>query len=131
MDYGTTKTSSIITESRELRCTQKNAALCACLASDALYIGLHGGCTVVAFTCAAADSDTVDIMCGIWAIFGYGKEVEIQCACCLRIAHRGPDSFRFESIQQASNNSSSSFFCYSNVGVVFISIVFPLAPPSL
>ncbi|KAK2167732.1 hypothetical protein NP493_1265g00041 [Ridgeia piscesae] len=44
-------------------------------------------------------------MCGIWAIFGYGKEVEIQCACCLRIAHRGPDSFRFESIQQVPNCS--------------------------
>ena len=35
-------------------------------------------------------------MCGIWAIFGCDQDVSKQCNSALKIAHRGPDSFRIE-----------------------------------
>ncbi|XP_035676332.1 asparagine synthetase [glutamine-hydrolyzing]-like [Branchiostoma floridae] len=38
-------------------------------------------------------------MCGIWALFGGDGNVAEQCSCALKIAHRGPDSFRLESVR--------------------------------
>ena len=37
-------------------------------------------------------------MCGIWGIFGSETDVHEQVPCTFEIAHRGPDSFRFENI---------------------------------
>ena len=42
-------------------------------------------------------------MCGIWAIFGSDQNVFKQCKNSLKIAHRGPDSFRVENISHYSN----------------------------
>ncbi|CAH1264757.1 ASNS [Branchiostoma lanceolatum] len=38
-------------------------------------------------------------MCGIWALFGGGENVAEQCSCAQKIAHRGPDCFRLESVR--------------------------------
>ncbi|XP_066293400.1 asparagine synthetase [glutamine-hydrolyzing]-like [Branchiostoma lanceolatum] len=38
-------------------------------------------------------------MCGIWALFSSGENVAEQCSCAQRIAHRGPDCFRLESVR--------------------------------
>ncbi|XP_078606215.1 asparagine synthetase [glutamine-hydrolyzing]-like [Branchiostoma floridae x Branchiostoma japonicum] len=39
-------------------------------------------------------------MCGIWALFGSDGNVAEQCSCAQKIAHRGPDCFRLESVRQ-------------------------------
>ena len=39
-------------------------------------------------------------MCGIWAIFGSDECVEKLWPNCLKIAHRGPDAIRMETINQ-------------------------------
>lgn len=38
-------------------------------------------------------------MCGIWALFGGSDPTCEYCKAALTIAHRGPDAFRFETIQ--------------------------------
>lgn len=43
-------------------------------------------------------------MCGIWAVFGSKGDVKIQCVACHRIAHRGPEAFRIESIPEIPNS---------------------------
>jgi asparagine synthase (glutamine-hydrolysing) len=42
-------------------------------------------------------------MCGIWAIFGARKDVKLLCANCTKVAHRGPDAWRIESIPAFPN----------------------------
>ncbi|XP_061615865.1 asparagine synthetase [glutamine-hydrolyzing] [Phyllopteryx taeniolatus] len=37
-------------------------------------------------------------MCGIWAMFGSDECLSAQCTSAMKIAHRGPDAFRFENI---------------------------------
>lgn len=43
-------------------------------------------------------------MCGIWAIFGSSEEIADYFNCALKIAHRGPDCFRLESIPNFGNS---------------------------
>ncbi|XP_033761539.1 asparagine synthetase [glutamine-hydrolyzing]-like [Pecten maximus] len=39
-------------------------------------------------------------MCGIWAIFGSTSDLVTLCNAASKIAHRGPDAFRLESVYQ-------------------------------
>ncbi len=43
-------------------------------------------------------------MCGIWALFGAKESVQAHCVQCEKIAHRGPDAFRIESIPAFPNS---------------------------
>lgn len=43
-------------------------------------------------------------MCGIWAIFGSDGDISFQCNSVHKIAHRGPDAFRIESIHHFQNS---------------------------
>ena len=55
-------------------------------------------------------------MCGIWAIFGDGANSCEKCASCMKIAYRGPDRFRIESVQQVS--VEMLFKCvYDNINI--------------
>lgn len=42
-------------------------------------------------------------MCGIWGIFGCDTDVHEQVESCFKIAHRGPDCCRFETINHYEN----------------------------
>lgn len=42
-------------------------------------------------------------MCGIWGIFGYTHTSSSELQHALKIAHRGPDFFRIETIQNYQN----------------------------
>ncbi|KAI2654542.1 Asparagine synthetase [glutamine-hydrolyzing] [Labeo rohita] len=42
-------------------------------------------------------------MCGIWALFGSDECLAVQCTNAMKIAHRGPDSFRFENVNGYTN----------------------------
>ncbi|TSK28285.1 Asparagine synthetase [glutamine-hydrolyzing] [Bagarius yarrelli] len=42
-------------------------------------------------------------MCGIWALFGSNACLSVQCTCAMKIAHRGPDAFRFENVNGFTN----------------------------
>lgn len=42
-------------------------------------------------------------MCGIWALFGSDECLSAQCANAMKIAHRGPDAFRFENVNGFTN----------------------------
>ncbi|XP_037650579.1 asparagine synthetase [glutamine-hydrolyzing] [Sebastes umbrosus] len=42
-------------------------------------------------------------MCGIWALFGSGECLAVQCTSAMKIAHRGPDAFRFENVNGFTN----------------------------
>ncbi|KAM7383762.1 hypothetical protein PAMA_011221 [Pampus argenteus] len=42
-------------------------------------------------------------MCGIWALFGSDECLSAQCTCAMKIAHRGPDAFRFENVNGFTN----------------------------
>uniref|UniRef100_A0A1A7W7L2 Asparagine synthetase [glutamine-hydrolyzing] n=1 Tax=Iconisemion striatum TaxID=60296 RepID=A0A1A7W7L2_9TELE len=42
-------------------------------------------------------------MCGIWALFGSDECLSVQCAGAMKIAHRGPDAFRFENVNGFTN----------------------------
>ncbi|XP_055749959.1 asparagine synthetase [glutamine-hydrolyzing]-like [Salvelinus fontinalis] len=42
-------------------------------------------------------------MCGIWALFGSDECLSVQCTSAMKIAHRGPDAFRFENINGFTN----------------------------
>ncbi|KAM8841200.1 asparagine synthetase [glutamine-hydrolyzing] isoform 1-T2 [Spinachia spinachia] len=42
-------------------------------------------------------------MCGIWALFGSDECLSVQCTSAMRIAHRGPDAFRFENVNGFTN----------------------------
>ncbi|XP_049332396.1 asparagine synthetase [glutamine-hydrolyzing]-like isoform X6 [Astyanax mexicanus] len=42
-------------------------------------------------------------MCGIWALFGSDECLAIQCTNAMKIAHRGPDAFRFENVNGFTN----------------------------
>ncbi|KAM7372778.1 hypothetical protein PAMP_007676 [Pampus punctatissimus] len=42
-------------------------------------------------------------MCGIWALFGSDECLSRQCTCAMKIAHRGPDAFRFENVNGFTN----------------------------
>ncbi|KAK9957224.1 hypothetical protein ABG768_011488 [Culter alburnus] len=42
-------------------------------------------------------------MCGIWAVFGSDECLAIQCTNAMKIAHRGPDAFRFENVNGFTN----------------------------
>ncbi|XP_066514794.1 asparagine synthetase [glutamine-hydrolyzing]-like isoform X2 [Hoplias malabaricus] len=42
-------------------------------------------------------------MCGIWALFGSDECLSVQCTCAMKIAHRGPDAFRFENVNDFTN----------------------------
>jgi asparagine synthase (glutamine-hydrolysing) len=44
-------------------------------------------------------------MCGIWGIFGSTCDVHAQVPSCFKIAHRGPDCFRFENVNHFANCS--------------------------
>ncbi|KAL4629665.1 asparagine synthetase glutamine-hydrolyzing isoform X1 [Arapaima gigas] len=62
-------------------------------------LGLHS-CTVPGFEpCFKATST----MCGIWALFGSDKCLSVQFTNAMRIAHRGPDAFRFENVNEFTN----------------------------
>ncbi|KAM5158327.1 asparagine synthetase [glutamine-hydrolyzing] [Mantella aurantiaca] len=42
-------------------------------------------------------------MCGIWALFGSDECLSVQCLSAMKIAHRGPDAFRFENVNGFTN----------------------------
>ncbi|KAM9306173.1 asparagine synthetase [glutamine-hydrolyzing] isoform 1-T3 [Pholidichthys leucotaenia] len=42
-------------------------------------------------------------MCGIWALFGSDECLSVQCTGAMKIAHRGPDAFRFENVNCFTN----------------------------
>ncbi|KAM4630640.1 asparagine synthetase [glutamine-hydrolyzing] [Polymixia lowei] len=42
-------------------------------------------------------------MCGIWALFGSDECLSVQCSNAMKIAHRGPDAFRFENVNGFTN----------------------------
>uniref|UniRef100_A0AAY4EQF3 Asparagine synthetase [glutamine-hydrolyzing] n=1 Tax=Denticeps clupeoides TaxID=299321 RepID=A0AAY4EQF3_9TELE len=42
-------------------------------------------------------------MCGIWALFGSDECLSVQCMSAMKIAHRGPDAFRFENVNGFTN----------------------------
>lgn len=42
-------------------------------------------------------------MCGIWGIFGSTEDVHEQVPAAFKIAHRGPDCFRFENVNHFQN----------------------------
>lgn len=42
-------------------------------------------------------------MCGIWALFGSDECLSTQCTSAMKIAHRGPDAFRFENVNGFTN----------------------------
>uniref|UniRef100_A0A671W7D5 Asparagine synthetase [glutamine-hydrolyzing] n=1 Tax=Sparus aurata TaxID=8175 RepID=A0A671W7D5_SPAAU len=42
-------------------------------------------------------------MCGIWALFGSDECLSVQCTSAMKIAHRGPDAFRFENVNGFTN----------------------------
>ncbi|XP_029920108.1 asparagine synthetase [glutamine-hydrolyzing] [Myripristis murdjan] len=42
-------------------------------------------------------------MCGIWALFGSDECLSVQCTSAMKIAHRGPDAFRFENVSGFTN----------------------------
>ncbi|XP_056110229.1 asparagine synthetase [glutamine-hydrolyzing]-like [Rhinichthys klamathensis goyatoka] len=42
-------------------------------------------------------------MCGIWALFGSDECLASQCTNAMKIAHRGPDAFRFENVNGFTN----------------------------
>ncbi|KAI2652658.1 Asparagine synthetase [glutamine-hydrolyzing] [Labeo rohita] len=42
-------------------------------------------------------------MCGIWALFGSDECLAVQCTNAMKIAHRGPDAFRFENVNRFTN----------------------------
>ncbi|KAL7976626.1 hypothetical protein Chor_008575 [Crotalus horridus] len=42
-------------------------------------------------------------MCGIWALFGSDGCLSAQCLSAMKIAHRGPDAFRFENVNGFTN----------------------------
>ncbi|XP_031413719.1 asparagine synthetase [glutamine-hydrolyzing]-like [Clupea harengus] len=42
-------------------------------------------------------------MCGIWALFGSDECLSVQCTSAMKIAHRGPDAFRFENVNGYTN----------------------------
>ncbi|XP_069504641.1 asparagine synthetase [glutamine-hydrolyzing] [Ambystoma mexicanum] len=42
-------------------------------------------------------------MCGIWALFGSDECLSVQCLSAMKIAHRGPDAFRFENVNGYTN----------------------------
>ncbi|XP_008330057.1 asparagine synthetase [glutamine-hydrolyzing] [Cynoglossus semilaevis] len=42
-------------------------------------------------------------MCGIWALFGSDECLSVQWSSAMKIAHRGPDAFRFENVDGYTN----------------------------
>ncbi|XP_040287155.1 asparagine synthetase [glutamine-hydrolyzing] [Bufo bufo] len=42
-------------------------------------------------------------MCGIWVLFGSDECLSVQCVSAMKIAHRGPDAFRFENVNGFTN----------------------------
>ncbi|XP_043824826.1 asparagine synthetase [glutamine-hydrolyzing] isoform X1 [Dromiciops gliroides] len=42
-------------------------------------------------------------MCGIWALFGSDEGLSAQCLSAMKVAHRGPDAFRFENVRGFTN----------------------------
>uniref|UniRef100_UPI003AAA6CB5 asparagine synthetase [glutamine-hydrolyzing]-like n=1 Tax=Centroberyx gerrardi TaxID=166262 RepID=UPI003AAA6CB5 len=42
-------------------------------------------------------------MCGIWALFGSDECLSGKCTSATKIAHRGPDAFRFENVTGFTN----------------------------
>ncbi|XP_072226928.1 asparagine synthetase [glutamine-hydrolyzing] [Leuresthes tenuis] len=53
-------------------------------------------------------------MCGIWALFGSDECLSVQCMCAMKIAHRGPDAFRFENV----NGFTSCCFGFHRLAIV-------------
>ncbi|KAG9335664.1 hypothetical protein JZ751_004316 [Albula glossodonta] len=51
----------------------------------------------------SAGAETSADMCGIWALFGSDDCLSTQCTCAMKIAHRGPDAFRFENVNGFTN----------------------------
>lgn len=48
-------------------------------------------------------SSSAVTMCGIWALFGSDECLSVQCTSAMKIAHRGPDAFRFENVNGFTN----------------------------
>ncbi|KAF7645673.1 hypothetical protein LDENG_00200370, partial [Lucifuga dentata] len=42
-------------------------------------------------------------MCGIWALFGSDECLSFHSASAMKIAHRGPDAYRFENVNSFTN----------------------------
>ncbi|XP_073438179.1 asparagine synthetase [glutamine-hydrolyzing]-like [Dendrobates tinctorius] len=53
-------------------------------------------------------------MCGIWALFGSDECLSVQCLSAMKIAHRGPDAFRFENV----NGFTNCFLCFHRLAIV-------------
>ncbi|XP_037649937.1 asparagine synthetase [glutamine-hydrolyzing]-like [Sebastes umbrosus] len=54
-------------------------------------------------------------MCGVWALFGSDDEcVSVHCTSAMKIAHRGPDAFRFENV----NGFPNCFFGFHWLAIV-------------
>lgn len=53
-------------------------------------------------------------MCGIWALFGSDECMSVQCTCAMKIAHRGPDAFRFENV----NGFTNCWFGFHRLAIV-------------
>lgn len=53
-------------------------------------------------------------MCGIWCMFGSSVDTHQQLPSCFKIAHRGPDCFRFENV----NHFSRCIFGFHRLAIV-------------
>ncbi|XP_054877884.1 asparagine synthetase [glutamine-hydrolyzing] isoform X3 [Poeciliopsis prolifica] len=53
-------------------------------------------------------------MCGIWALFGSDECLSVQCTSAMKIAHRGPDAFRFENV----NGFTNCYFGFHRLAIV-------------
>uniref|UniRef100_A0AAR2JHB3 Asparagine synthetase [glutamine-hydrolyzing] n=2 Tax=Pygocentrus nattereri TaxID=42514 RepID=A0AAR2JHB3_PYGNA len=60
------------------------------------------------------DDPGIRKMCGIWALFGSDECLSVQCTSAMKIAHRGPDAFRFENV----NGFTSCCFGFHRLAIV-------------
>ncbi|XP_039977704.1 asparagine synthetase [glutamine-hydrolyzing] isoform X2 [Xiphias gladius] len=63
----------------------------------------YNGVTLLSLTKSLQESRTSCEMCGIWALFGSDECLSVQCTSAMKIAHRGPDAFRFENVNDFTN----------------------------
>uniref|UniRef100_A0A3B1IIF7 Asparagine synthetase [glutamine-hydrolyzing] n=2 Tax=Astyanax mexicanus TaxID=7994 RepID=A0A3B1IIF7_ASTMX len=69
------------------------------LSSHCCHSALQSSCRVTLSAAPVRRSK----MCGIWALFGSDECLAIQCTNAMKIAHRGPDAFRFENVNGFTN----------------------------
>ncbi|XP_049332393.1 asparagine synthetase [glutamine-hydrolyzing]-like isoform X3 [Astyanax mexicanus] len=69
------------------------------LSSHCCHSALQSSCRVTLSAAPVRRSK----MCGIWALFGSDECLASQCTNAMKIAHRGPDAFRFENVNGFTN----------------------------